>query len=66
MTKTKKEQRYQLVSDNDGHEYTIPVEQVEEFYEWLEDEERSTYEESDKYEDRRVDGVLTFTDPRAE
>lgn len=57
-------QRFQLVSDDSGHDYVVPVEEVKAFYAWLEDEERSTYEECDKYEDCRVEGGLTFTDPK--
>jgi hypothetical protein len=58
-------QRYTVVSDDDGHEYVIPVEQRDEFYAWLADEERSTYEENDRYDEYRLNGgTLTFTDPQ--
>ena len=60
-------QRFTVVSDNDGHEYMIPVEKVEEFYKWLEDEELSTYEACDRYDEYRIDGGrLTFENPRFE
>ena len=61
-----KQKRFTIVSDNDGHDYYIPVESKDEFYEWLEDEERSTYAESDKYAYCRIDGTFTFTDPKCE
>lgn len=60
-------QRHTVVSDNDGHEYVIPVEKVEQFYIWLEDEELSTYEDCERYDEYRVNGgKLTFTDPKCE
>lgn len=58
--------RFTVVSDNDGHDYYIPVSDTVEFYEWLEDEERSTYLEPGKYDHCRIDGTLTFTDPQCE
>ena len=58
-------QRFTVVSDNDGHDYCIPVEAVKEFDAWLDDEERSTYTECSKYDEYRLDGGrLTFTDPK--
>ena len=59
----KPQQRFRLVSDNDGHDYVIPVEKTNEFYKWLDDEERSTYDECGKYDEYRTER-FTFTDPR--
>jgi hypothetical protein len=57
------EQRYRLVGDNSGHDYAVPVELVEDFYEWAEDEDP---EDPNKYDEYRVEGRLTFTNPRNE
>jgi hypothetical protein len=51
-------QRYCLVGDGDGHEYTCPVEREAELRELLESEQG----EPDWAE--RVEGGFTFTDPR--
>lgn len=54
-------QRYCLVSDNDGHDYCIPVDKKQEFEDWV-------YAEADEggaepeYA-QRVEGTFTFTDP---
>lgn len=62
----KDERRYKLVSDESGHDYAIPVELEDDFYKWVaatENEEEFT--ELD-FEDYRVEGRLTFTDPRTD
>lgn len=61
-------QRYRIVGDNSGHEYFIKVEDEEIFEEWVESTE--AYEnvgyEGPDFEDNRIDGRFTFTDPRCE
>lgn len=58
-------ERFMIAHDNDGHQYVIPLAKRTEFYEWLADEERSTYSECEKYNEYRVEGgLLTFTDPK--
>jgi hypothetical protein len=58
--------RFKLVSDNDGHDYVIHVEEENAFYSWVE------YMEGDEdayggkgFDDCRVNcSNLTFTDPQ--
>jgi hypothetical protein len=70
MAKSKRNEkrtRFTLVSDNSGHYYSLPVDEETDFYEWLDDEERSTYTESSKYDHYRIEvSRLTFTDPKCE
>jgi hypothetical protein len=61
-----KQIRFTIVTDDDCHRYCIPVALVEEFDEWLLDDERSNFEESSKYDRYRMNGRLTFTDPKCE
>lgn len=56
-------QRYFVGSDNSGHEYFIKVEERDEFYKWAEDEDT---DDPGKYDEFRIDGHFTFTDPRNE
>lgn len=61
-------QRYRLLSDNSGHDYYIPVEQVENFQSWVQyydDGEEDEYRGPD-FDGNRIDGRFTFTDPRCE
>lgn len=60
-------QRYCIVGDDSGHEYFIPVGQEEAFEEWVEAAENydQDYEGPD-FEENRIDGHFTFTDPRCE
>jgi hypothetical protein len=58
------EQRYFLSSDNSGHHYVVPVENRDEWWAWLEipdDDERAW--DAPVFA-RRVEGGLTFTDPK--
>jgi len=57
------QQRYAIGGDNSGHEYFIKVEELDEFYKWAEDEDT---EDPGKYDEYRIDGHFTFTDPRNE
>jgi len=69
MKKTKSEpQRYRICSDDSGHEYFIRVDQTELFEAWVEsfddqDGELTPYTGPD-FEDSRIDGRFTFTDPK--
>lgn len=58
------DERYRLVSDNDGHEYIVPADQEENFYTWVEANE--THEDTDfDFADRRLNSSSwTFTDPQ--
>lgn len=59
--------RYTLVKDESSHEYAIPVDKVEEFYKWDESNEWGydgpPYEGED-FDEYRVEGDLTFTNPK--
>ena len=58
------EERFFFSSDNEGHNYLLPLEYKDEFYELLEEEEYDT-PEWQKFEDRRIDGIegYSFTNP---
>lgn len=56
------EVRYRLVSDDSGHDYTVPEDKADEFYEWAYEYDNS---EAPAYA-TRIDGRFTFTDPRCE
>ena len=60
------EKRYRIVGDNSGHKYFIQVGQEDLFYAWVESEE--AYEnvgyEGPDFNENRIDGNFTFTDPR--
>jgi hypothetical protein len=59
--------RYQLASDNSGHEYAIKVKDADAFYKWVEsteDDELALEYEGPDFEENRIDGRFTFTDPR--
>jgi len=57
-------QRYEICGDESGHEYFIPVEQVEKFYLWVEASEQDCDYTGPTFEENRIDGTFTFTDPR--
>lgn len=63
------QQRYRIMGDDSGHEYFVPVEQEEQFDEWVasfeEGNEEKEYNGPD-FEENRIDGRFTFTDPRNE
>ena len=65
--KQKSPQRYRLVTDNDGHDYVIPVSEEDAFYAWVAVEEGdgvvSIFGNKD-YNECRVNRPITFTDPR--
>ena len=52
--------RYQLVRDDSGHDYVIPVEKATDWEEWVESGDWDTPE----YAKRITCYPLTFTDPR--
>lgn len=60
-------QRYTIVSDNDGHDYVIPVGEDEQFYAWVDAMEGDQDYDGKDFEQHRLAGalsLLTFTDPR--
>lgn len=58
------QQRYRLMSDNDGHKYIIPVGQEDNFYSWVEGEEEGI-DSKFNFEAQMLGGSrLTFTDPK--
>ena len=57
-------QRFRLVSDESGHKYAIPVYKTDDFYKWSEAMENGDEFECDDFEEYRVEGLLTFTDPQ--
>jgi len=64
----KTEQRYRIIGDDSGHDYFIKVQDLELFESWIDSEEAHEqvgYEGPD-FNNNRVDGRLTFTDPRCE
>lgn len=66
MAKQKPVQRYKICGDNSGHEYFVPVEQVDAFYKWVESTEDIAEYIGPDFDDNRIDGAFTFTDPRCE
>jgi hypothetical protein len=61
-------QRYTIVSDNDGHDYVIPVGEDEQFYAWVDAMEDGQDYAGKDFEPYRLGGslsLLSFTDPRA-
>lgn len=59
--------RYCLCSDDSGHKYFIPVNQVEDFYAWVVSFEEVYADlgyEGPDFEANRIDGRFTFTDPK--
>ena len=60
-------QRYRIMSDNSGHEYFIKVEDEKLFEAWVEatEADETDYEGPD-FDENRIDGRFTFTDPRCE
>ena len=55
--------RYELLSDESGHDYVVPVGNQKEFYAWV-DAEGQEFSGKD-FQDCRVNvNRLTFTDPQ--
>lgn len=65
----KSEQRYRVMADESGHEYFIPVGQEQLFEQWVASTEE-VYADLDytgpDFNENRIDGHFTFTDPRNE
>lgn len=61
-------QRYSMQSDESGHSYFIPVEQIGQFEAWVQTSEDGTEDEytGPDFSGNRIDGTFTFTDPRIE
>jgi hypothetical protein len=60
----KNPQRYQLVSDNDGHKYIIKEGDENLFYAWVQDTEEGEDSAFDFENCRMNVNRLTFTDPQ--
>ena len=60
---TPKPQRYRIMGDESGHEYYVPVDQEAQFEEWVAAE--GCHDVLD-FDENRIDGRFTFTDPRCE
>lgn len=71
MELKKKLKRYRITSDNDGHKYFIKIEDEKLFDPWVAYEEnygtraQTSYSGPD-FNENRIDGRFTFTDPRNE
>jgi hypothetical protein len=63
-TAEKKVTRYRIMSDGD-HDYFISVGKELEFEAWVEQQENGELTD-DNFEENRIDGTFTFTDPRCE
>lgn len=60
----KTQKRYRLISDNDGHNYIIPADQVPQFEMWVTCMDMDEYTIFD-FEDCRMNvNNLTFIDPQ--
>ncbi len=61
-------QRYCIKGDNSGHEYFVKVDEEQLFDAWVESTE--AYEEvgyeGPDFDENRIDGRFTFTDPRCD
>lgn len=57
------EKRFCICADESGHEYYIPVDQVGEFDAWVRATENGDFS-GEGFDDSRIDGHFTFTDPR--
>ena len=68
------ERRYSIQSDDSGHDYFVEVGMEGEFERWIQADFDDTdadghdefYYEGHNYEENRIDGRFTFTDPRNE
>ncbi len=68
MANKTSDKRYRIIGDDSGHEYFIEVSQEELFEAWVESEgsyENIGYEGPD-FDENRIDGRFTFTDPRCD
>lgn len=57
-------QRYFIGMDDSGHEYLIPEEHADDWFAFVEDEERLAEGVEPEYAKRIDGGRLTFTDPQ--
>ena len=63
------EQRYRIMGDDSGHDYFIPVGQEKDFEKWVasfSDECEDEYYQGPDFQENRIDGRFTFTDPRCD
>jgi hypothetical protein len=62
-------QRYRIMGDDSGHEYFIPVDDEGMFEAWVaytEEVHADLGYDGEDFEENRIDGRFTFTDPRNE
>lgn len=62
----KKPRRYSIQWDDSGHKYFVEVGMEGEFERWLQAEIEGLEYNGHDYENNRIDGTFTFTDPRCE
>lgn len=68
MAKAKKEIRYVIRGDDSGHDYFVPVgleKAFEEWVDWTANYQDGPYTGPD-FDENRIDGRFTFTDPKCE
>lgn len=65
MSDNSASERYQIVGDESGHEYYVPVSRVKAWYLWLEATEDDCDGDVPRYA-TRIYGRFTFTDPKCE
>lgn len=58
--------RFEIVSDNSGHKYLIPIERYNDWasFEMLDEDDEASWDVPDFA--KRIEGRLTFTDPRCD
>lgn len=64
---TSEPQRFRLLSDDDGHDYIIPVGEEKQFEAWVAATSNDEEYEGKSYEDKAIGGapsLISFTDPR--
>lgn len=64
--KDRESPRYEIVSDNSGHEYYIPVDRYNDWANFMEIDEDDDRSWRVPYFAIRIDGRFTFTDPRCD
>ena len=58
--------RYRIIGDDSGHKYFVKVEDVENFHAWCDSFNENVGYEGPDFNENRIDGRFTFTDPRCE
>lgn len=58
------EVRYRLVGDDSGHDYVVPVDKTDEWYQWMDSEAAELGDEPPEWA-RIIAGTFTFTNPES-